>query len=138
MGVVAETAVTLRFFSPDLDPDEVTRLLGSAPSASERRGDIRPSKSTTRIVAKQGMWRLKAERQRPGDLDAQINDLLSRLTDDLGAWRELTSRHNGDLFCGLFLQEGNEGISLEPRTTLAIGQRGLLIDFDIYSGDRDR
>jgi hypothetical protein len=32
----------------------------------------------------------------------------------------------------LFLASGNEGLTIEPETLVRVGERGLLIDFDIY------
>lgn len=132
MGAVAETSVCLRFFGEDLDPDELTRLLGADPTKSRRPGD--PHRAPSRV--KVGAWLLDVGRRRSGDLDLQIAELLSRVTSDLEVWRDLNARYPGDLFCGLFLEESNEGISLKPQTSLAIGQRGLVIGFDIYSADR--
>jgi hypothetical protein len=39
-------------------------------------------------------------------------------------------------FCGLFLDEMNEGISLSPDTLAAIGSRGLSSGLDIYGPDQ--
>jgi len=47
----------------------------------------------------------------------------------------LTTRFRVDVFCGLWLIEGNEGISLDPSTLKALGERGILLDLDIYGGE---
>lgn len=73
-----------------------------------------------------------ADRCEPADLDGQINDLLDGLSDDLPAWRSFSERYRGRVFCGLFLATGNEGATLRSRTLLRLGERGLLIDLDIY------
>ena len=134
MAAVSRTVVTLRFFGDDLRPDEITLRLGRAPSKSETKGDewLRPS-GTIR-VAKCGSWRLSAADREPGNLDAQVAELLSGLSDDLAVWADLTSRFRADVFCGLFLEEGNEGISLSPQTLALLGARNLELDLDIYSG----
>ena len=80
-----------------------------------------------------GAWLLDAGRRRPGDLNSQIADLLAGLTTDLDVWVDLSRRHQGNLFCGLFLSSANEGEELSAASALAIGQRGLLIGFDIYA-----
>jgi hypothetical protein len=137
MPVVNGTVATLRFFGDDLLPDELTSLLGRAPTESETRGDewLRPN-GTTRI-AKCGSWRLSAADREPGNLDAQIAELLSGLSNDLTVWADLTTRFRADVFCGLFLDEGNEGISLSPHTLSMLGARNLELDLDIYSGSDD-
>ncbi len=134
MGTVSRTVATLRFFGDDLLPDEITSRLGSAPSKSEVKGDewLRPN-GTIRI-ANRGSWRLNATDREPGNLDAQVAELFSGLSDDLMVWADLTTRFRGDVFCGLFLEEGNEGISLSPQTLALLGARNLELDLDIYSG----
>ena len=58
--------------------------------------------------------------------------LLTHLTDDLAIWRSLTVRFRADIFCGLFLNEMNEGLDLQPSTLLAMGVRNLALGLDIY------
>ena len=75
---------------------------------------------------------MEADRREPGDLDAQINDLLDGLSDDLLAWQSFSKRYRGRVFCGLYLATGNEGVTLLSGTLLRLGERGLLMDLDIY------
>mmetsp|Transcript_29352 Transcript_29352/g.57150 ORF Transcript_29352/g.57150 Transcript_29352/m.57150 type:complete len:139 (-) Transcript_29352:512-928(-) len=138
MAVLSGSAASLRFFGDDLDPDELTRLLGCQPTKSERKGEERVGKVTGRKrIARSGGWRLKAERREPGDFDAQISEILDQLTDDMSIWQDLTSRFRADVFCGLFMKEGNEGISLSNETLQRLAERGLTIDFDIYDSSDD-
>ena len=137
MAAVSRTVVTLRFFGNDLLPHEITSLLGRAPSKSETKGDEWQRPNGTTRVANRGSWRLRAADREPGDLDAQIAELFSELSDDLTVWADLTTRFRGDVFCGLFLEEGNEGISLAPKTLALLGARNLELDLDIYSGHYD-
>lgn len=133
MAVLSGSAASLRFFGDDLDPDELTLLLGHQPTNSERKGQEIVGKITgSKRMARSGGWRLSAERREPGDLDAQISEVLGQLTDDMSIWQDLTSRFRADVFCGLFMEEGNEGISLSNETLQRLAERGLTIDFDIY------
>ena len=137
MGTVSRTVATLRFFGDDLLPDEITSRLGRAPSESETKGDERIRPNGTIRIANRGSWRLSAADREPGNLDAQIAELLSELSDDLTVWADLTTRFRADVFCGLFLEVGNEGISLAPQTLALIASRNLTLDLDIYSGRYD-
>lgn len=47
------------------------------------------------------------------------------MTDDLSAWRPLTERFRGRVFCGLFLGEDNERLALRPGTLARSGERGF-------------
>jgi len=80
------------------------------------------------------MWRLSAMDREPEDLDAQIGDLLSKLTDDLTVWTSIAERYRVDLFCGLFMREGNEGLSITPESLAALGLRRIELGLDIYDG----
>jgi hypothetical protein len=85
MSALSKTAASLRFFGDDLNPEEVTQLLGKEPDKAERRGEVRPSGYTVR----RGRWSVSAGRRTPGDLDSQIAELLAGMTDDLAVWQRL-------------------------------------------------
>jgi len=133
MGTISRTVATLRFFGDDLQPDEITTALGRPPSESTVKGAEWTTPSGRLKVANRGSWRLRAEDCEPGDLDSQIEELLSGLTGDLSVWMDLAKRFRADVFCGLFLDDFNEGISLSPRTLELLGSRHLLLGLDIYS-----
>ena len=135
MGVVHHSVAGLRFFGDDLIPEEVTALLGAAPSESCHKGQEVVGKTTGKIrVAKTGSWRLTAERLEPEDLEAQVFELLGQLTQDLSVWESL-SRFRPDLFCGIFMGSSNDGLPLSAKALLALGQRGIALDLDIYDFD---
>jgi hypothetical protein len=133
MSAINRTAASLRVFGDDLDPDEVTRLLGKQPDKAERRGDIRSSGQ----AARRGRWSVSAERRTPGDLDGQIAELLAGTTDDLAVWQRLASTSDVDVFCGLFLEQENEGILLSPQALQLLGERGIRLSLDIYAPGDD-
>ena len=103
MGTVGQSALSLRFFGDDLDPQEVSDLLGAQPTSSYRKGDVRTRTRSDGVVVrtapdgsegirKYGMWNMNAAPQEPADLDGQIYEIFGQLTDDLAVWRDLTSR----------------------------------------------
>jgi len=132
MGMISETAATLRFFGDDLDPDEITRFLGAEPTVGVRKGESWATSLDAEKISKRGSWRLQTARRQPGDLDGQIAELFAPLTTDLSIWRDLTKRYEADVFCGVFMLEGNEGLSLSPGILEALGSRGLVLDLDVY------
>ena len=110
-------------------------MLGAQPTDWERKGGLsQPNAGGKVFVARRGGWRLKATVREPADLDAQVAELLGQLTADLEVWRGLASRFKVDLFCGWFMHEGNEGISVSPATMRALADRGILLDIDLYRG----
>jgi hypothetical protein len=117
----------------DLDPAEITRLLGHAPTRGHARGETWTSRTTgIERIRKFGAWILIADDAEPEDIDAQAAALLAKVTPDLAIWRDLAARFEIDLFCGLFMEESNEGGNLSARTLLALGERGIELALDIY------
>ena len=90
----------------------------------------------TRIV-KSGLWRLNASRREPENLDGQVQEILARLTDNLTVWTDISRRFEIDLFCGLFMKETNEGLTISADVLAALGQRGIEIGLDIYGPGDD-
>lgn len=135
MGELYQTAASLRIYGDDLDPDEVTAVLGKSPSATARKGDVLYSGQKRERISRVGFWRLETERLSPGDLDTQVSDLFKGTNDDVAAWRSITSKFNADLFCGLFLKEEMEGLSLSPATLKILGDRRITLELDIYAGE---
>ena len=120
------------FFGDDLIPDSLTTLLGAAPTEACVKGQEILGRSAAKVrVAKTGSWRLDADRREPEDLEAQIFELLDKLSGDLSVWASL-SRYRPNLFCGIFMGSSNDGLPLSANALLALGQRGVALDLDIY------
>ncbi len=86
---------------------------------------------------KTGSWRLKATDCEPENLDKQVAELLGKLTQDLSIWAFLSTQFAIDLFCGLFMEESNEGVEVSAETLMALGQRGIMLGLDIYGPIRE-
>jgi len=136
MATVARSVASLRIIG-DLNPEEVTRLLGASPSESQTKGEELRGKSGHVRVAKFGAWRIHASETSPADLDVQVKEILSTLTSDLTVWKELSTRFDIDLFCGWFMDKENEGIGVAADTLRSLGERGIELSLDIYAGDGD-
>lgn len=100
-GESGERVAALRVVGDDLEPAEVTALLGSEPSEAWARGEERNLAGVTR-KSTLGNWMLEAEQTSPADIDAQVTSLLDRLTGDLTTWTDLAERWRVSLFCGWF------------------------------------
>jgi hypothetical protein len=136
MASLDRSAASLRIFGDELDPKELTLLLGCEPSGAERKGQEIVGRSTGKVrVAKTGSWRLSATKREPGNLDAQIEEILSKLSSDLSVWRMISERYRVDLFCGLFLNGENEGLTISSKSLSDLGNRGIELGFDIYGSD---
>ena len=138
MGQIHHSVATLRFFSDDLVPEEISELLGSQPTESWKKGDERIGKSTGAIrLAKTGMWRFSATRREPEDLEAQIFEILEQLNQDLDVWNKLSARYKPDLYCGIFMGNSNDGLPLSSKALFWLGIRGIDLNLDIYDASDD-
>jgi hypothetical protein len=131
-GSVDKSTLSLRLFGGDLDPEEVSVLLGCAPTVGQRKGARYFAKSGRAHVAKHGSWRLEAPESEGADLDGQLRWIFSRLTKDLKVWKLLSLRYRMDVFSGLFLKEMNRGISLSSESLKEMADRNVSLGFDIY------
>lgn len=131
-GPVDRSRVSLRVMGgDDLDPAEISRLLGCAPTRTTRRL-LNAANGQQRIKAG---WSLAAEGGPDDDLDSLVTATLAQVTDDLSVWQALHERYRLDLFCGLFLSTWNQGEELSPAVMGKLAARGLRIGFDIYAPD---
>jgi len=130
---LAHSRATLRIIGDDLQPDDITALLGAEPSMATTRGQVNELGRGPKIW-RTGTWRLEAPDAEPANPDGQIAEILDELTPDLEVWRSLAARFKVDMFCGWFMVEGNEGVSLSPDTLCALGERGIRLDIDLYGG----
>jgi hypothetical protein len=134
MAQLSRSKATLRVIGDELSPDEITKLLGCSPSYSHFKGEVVKSKNTKHeYIKKFGMWRLEATACEPENLDAQVAELLTKLTQDLAVWSRLKDRFEIDLFCGFFMETTNEGAEISSATLKALGERGIVLDLDIYA-----
>ena len=132
MARLHRSVATLRISGDELIPSEISSMLGAEPTVARLKGqEIRLRSGGTRI-ALTGQWHLHTSDTEPEDLDGQVAELLGRLTCDLSVWADLSSRFNVDLFCGWFMQQGNEGVEISPATLKALGERGIILGLDIY------
>jgi tRNA (guanine37-N1)-methyltransferase len=132
-GRTIETSAALRFFGDDLDPEELTKLLGQAPTSFARKGTIEGSKRPR--AAKTGRWILDIPLTAGDNLPDQIRSILSPLTDDLSIWRDLGERYQADMYCFLGMI-GKLGYSLDASLSRLLADRGLSLQLDMYTLDR--
>jgi hypothetical protein len=132
MAALHKSVATLRIGGDALKPDAVSKLLGCQPSFAFAKGDIKPSKIRP-IVRKSGMWALEATKRQPDDLDAQITEIFSRLPADLAVWARLRQDFDMDIFCGFWMRESDEGMTVSVGTMKILSERGIRLGFCLYA-----
>jgi hypothetical protein len=137
MGCLSRTIASLRIFGDDLNPSEISKLIGKEPTRAEKMGDRVKKFNGTYRIARTGGWCIAADDVKPGNLNSQIAAILEGTTDDVEVWLELSERFSVDMFCGLFLESFNEGLEISAQTMILLGSRGILLDLDIYGNGED-
>ncbi len=134
MPTIPKSEVSLRISGDELNPEEITRLLGCEPDKGWAKGDevTTPNPKRPRI-AKFGLWSLYSGVREPADLDYHVFNLLDRLTPDLEVWTNLASRFEIELFSSLFMNHANEGHQVSARALRALGERGIELGLDVYA-----
>lgn len=135
MAGLSESTVSLGFWDDELEPGMISRTLECTPTVGVAKGALWRTSAGVEKIAVTGSWRLQFERKAPGDLEGQIEELLSHTTGDLDRWNSLPRYGRARLFCGLFLSEFNEGLSLPNSLLVKIADRGLSLELDIYAPD---
>lgn len=112
-GSVDEVRVTLALYGDELDPEEISNLLGCRPTHSHRRGEVRIGKKTGhKTVYKQGAWLLTVEGRAPRTADELTTELLEKIASDDGLWLGLGRRFDIQMRYGIFLEAWNSGFGL--------------------------
>ena len=132
MGELIRSTTSIRIFGKNLNPDELTHLLGSQPTKAQKRGEVITNSNGETRVAKKGCWLISYDGDDEVELEIKIESLLNKLTDDFQIWERITREYKVDIFCGLFLESFNEGYELSARLLKKMGERNLKIGFDIY------
>jgi hypothetical protein len=127
-GLVDESRLTLGVHGEDLDPDEISRLLGCAPTSSHRRGDARRSGPPST----KGGWLLTVEAKSPTGPDELVHLLLERLPTEQAVWADLRRRFQVQLSFGIFTGRWNRGFELTGDAVRRIEVLGAGVGFDIY------
>jgi hypothetical protein len=137
-GPIEWFSITLRIIAEDLIPDDVSKLMGCEPDASQQKGKpvLREDGSVMR-VARFGAWKLNLK---PEDTDEwecaeAMMLVLRRLPSSIGLWHRLAKRYKVDFFVGLSMPSKNKGFVLSPAVMRYLGDRGIAVGFDVYYGD---
>ena len=129
-------SVSFRIADDNLDPTEITKILGIAPDISHRKGDPRLSITKKGKVMqyapfRTGMWSIHSHEEKYEILEHHIKILLDILYPVKDKIAELASRgYKMDIFCGAFLYKGcHTGFDINSDILFQMGE--MNIDFGI-------
>ena len=130
-GLVDETHVMLGIYGHDLQPEEISIVLGCSATSGHRRGDTRGSGPPFT----QGAWILKVEGKAPVEPDKLVQGLLSRVLIEPITWEQLVAKYRIRLSFTLFVGAWTRGFELSPTTVERLARLGIVIGFSIYADD---
>lgn len=133
MDALQRAIVTLRIDEDDLDPAEITSLLGGEPRLGVRKGEQFTGQSGEQVTAKTGKWNFGGDWETAPDIGSQITAIFEKLTQDLDIWRSVTGRFHCYVSVGGYFDGWTGGMTLEPTVLMLMAERGLAIDFDFYA-----
>ena len=115
-----------------MDPEEVTRLLGRAPTRSQRKGTVLSKSGETKRIARTGSWLLDQPVRGDVTIEEEIESFLGSLPPEGQAWAAIGERYRVDLLCDVFVRGVNQGFELSPRVSAMLWQRGITLGVDIF------
>jgi hypothetical protein len=130
-GEVDEYRISLGFYGDDLNPSELSSLLGKSATSSCVKGDVVHKNGRSR-TEKTGRWLLSVH-PKPGEsLEPQLRELLLSLTPDLAVWKRLASQFRTRFVVSAWIRSWNRGLEIEPQLLREIADRQLSLGVDIY------
>jgi len=139
-GSIPWFSMSIEIHADDLVPDEVTSLLGVAPTRVQEKGKpwVTPNGKNVRM-GKFGRWSLELEPSaaEENDVPEAAKLLLSRVSDDPAIWKALASYVKIRLSVAVSLESFNQGIWMDPALLRCLADREMQLDIDIYAGDGD-
>lgn len=135
-GCCLYTHASFRMFGPDVDPDEVTALLGIEPTRSHRFGEIRYKDRRF----EHGMWLLDSDGLETTDAESHLEYLLDRLDAARTPVKELiaSGRYWTDISCSWTSRFGHGGPIFSPQILARILDLNIPLGFDLYFADEDK
>jgi hypothetical protein len=136
-GPIESARASLSIYGEDLEPNEITRILGLAPTHGHRRGDRRGPKSPP---ATMGFWGYGVDSKAPDEAagdpaDLVLGRLLDRLPSDPALWARLVQQYRVRIFFCIGFEGYNQGFGLSARNIQRAAALGVPLDFDLYASD---
>jgi hypothetical protein len=125
-----ESYVSLSISGFGLDPDKVSRLLGSKPDYSHRRGDVKKSsKSDKAITRSDGHWSLCSKLSAHEPFEMHLDALLDRLEGKEAVIKSLAEENEIRIYCDLW---ETIGVELPARIICRIADFNASLSITIY------
>ncbi|MFT3818134.1 MAG: DUF4279 domain-containing protein [Rubrivivax sp.] len=137
-GPIDWFSASLNISAENLDPAEVTRLLGAEPTRSQTKGIpiLRPD-GTVRTIPRFGRWTrvLKPDATDEWNISEVVYLLFAGLPANLEPWCQLAQSTRIRVSLGLSMPASNREFEFDAGLLRFLADRGASIWFDIYDKD---
>ena len=117
----------------NIDPEEITRLLGAEPTTAHRTGAL---SDNGKYRHRTGSWNLQTGELdfRSGDRNCedQFADWVASLPGDEAIWARILEQHEAYVWMVLYMNTWNREFDVRPSTLNELGKRGLRLHIDTY------
>ena len=128
----SELSVQFTLRGVDLNPDDVTRLLGLQPTEAWRVGDRITAIRVPRFFS-DSAWRLHSGLPDTTDLEEQVKSLLDRLEPVWDVAVELGKKHYAEFSCVVYSYGGDRpAISFDNEVIKRLAELNATLDVDLY------
>lgn len=132
----AKLSAAFTLTGSELDPDEVTMLVGVTPTKTWRVGDLIDGRATLRY--KHNGWQLKANLgaslQQDTQLEEHVTSVLEHLRPGWLALTELGAKYDAEIACAVYMHPNGQvpAIHFAKDTISRAGELHAEIDIDLY------
>ena len=129
----AETYATLRVYSDDVDPDEVTSIIGFEPTDSFRKGDVRSKRRdvSAPLYKMNGWFYCTRDSSRSRDSRRHLELLLAGPLKDRGVTKALRERGCW-LDISIFYAYTGGGPTISPEQMKGLADADVDVWWDLY------
>jgi hypothetical protein len=130
---------SFRIIDNDLDPEQISSLLGIKPDHSHRKGEPnnKRTKSGKVIIGhpyKTGIWNINSNLPETSSLEEHLNSLLDRLEPVGDKIKQLSIEgYRVDFYCACFTEhEFQGGFDVGPDILERMGRMGIILGISTY------
>jgi len=140
MNFLVKYKVGFRIRDDELNPSEITRMLGISPDRAHRKGDSNTSISKKGKVIhyspfSTGVWSINSQAEESATLECHLRSLLLILYPLKNKLAEFSNRgYQMDIFCGAFMHNVEQpGFEINADILLQLGELNISFGMSIYS-----
>jgi Domain of unknown function (DUF4279) len=132
-GEIDAGEFVLQVTADDLNPDQVSELLGCQPTDSHRCGDSSGKRGHT---YKFGLWQFSTARLNFRDgksCEEQFDEFIRNLPDTPSAWEHIASKYEARVIVYLWMRTWNREFDISVFALGELSRRRLRLHIDTYS-----